>query len=229
MNRTAVIFGDSYSVSSNAYGDGDVSTKSWASYLEADHDFSIHNFAVPGATAEDDLEDQLSDYLSVRAKLSASSSPKTIYYVFFFGINDCGRSEVYFLSEIVEKIMDAADRLYTEAGARHFTFIDVPPIDRSPGGLERSDPDSIKTRVNTWNRELQKRVSQFISKTPKVTVTRFSVHDALSAILDDPEEYDFTEDDTTDQAGAIWADELHLTSDVHQIIAEKMVECFGTS
>ena len=39
-----------------------------------------------------------------------------------------------------------------------------------------------------------------------------------SIVLDDPLEYDFTEDDVTTEAGGIWADELHLTSEVHDIL-----------
>ncbi|KAL0067327.1 hypothetical protein AAF712_005554 [Marasmius tenuissimus] len=210
---------------------------------------AIHNFSVAGATAEDDLEDQLSRYLSLPSK-PWTSSPKAISYgmycplhrdfnrsslttnsrhhtlnlpVFFLGINDCGRTQECLVGEVVEKIKEVADRLYTDADARNFVFVDVPPIDRSPQGAELGRSEIIEARVQTWNEELQTQVSQFVEDTPTAKVSCFSIHDVLSAVLDDPEEYDFTADDTTAESGEIWADDLHLTSSVHRIIAERMM------
>ncbi|THU92330.1 hypothetical protein K435DRAFT_829659 [Dendrothele bispora CBS 962.96] len=198
----------------------DVITMDMVSYLRTSH-ASVCNLSVPGATAEDDLANQVTDYLCSRNKSSTSTNPKEDNYVFFFGINDCGNTEECLLSDIVENIIQYADRLYSEAGARKFIFIDVPPIDRSPGGLGRGT-DTLKSRVDTWNEELRNQVSQFIEDTPTATVSRFSIHGLLSAILDDPEGYDFTESDSTEEGGAIWADELHLTSEVHKIIFEQV-------
>ncbi|KAL0564672.1 hypothetical protein V5O48_017373 [Marasmius crinis-equi] len=213
--QTIVIFGDSYS-----------SPPSWVDHLKSDHlkdSPKIHNFAFPGATTEDDLEDQLIEYLSLPGK-PRTSSPQTTLYVFFFGINDCGGNQECFLSEIVKKIPEASDRLYTEAGARNFIFFDVPPTDRSPAGLPY--PETTHARIKTWNEELRTRISQFTEDAPTAKVALFSVHDVLSAILDAPEDYDFTEGDVTDEGGAIWADELHLTSNVHKIIAERTKDVF---
>ncbi|KAJ8076208.1 hypothetical protein PM082_000626 [Marasmius tenuissimus] len=220
--QTIVIFGDSFSLSSSTQFH---STTTWVNHLKTSllkDTVAIHNFSVAGATAEDDLEDQLSRYLSLPSK-PWTSSPKAISYVFFLGIKDCGRTQECLLGEVVEKIKEVADRLYTDAGARNFVFVDVPPIDRSPQGAELGRSEIIKARVQTWNEELQTQVSQFIEDTPTAKVSCFSIHDVLSAVLDDPEEYDFTADDTTAESGEIWADDLHLTSSVHRIIAERMM------
>jgi len=50
------------------------------------------------------------------------------------GINDCGRTPSDELEPIVEVIFDTRHDLYAKFGARNFVLIDVPPIDRSPGG-----------------------------------------------------------------------------------------------
>ncbi|KAG7087763.1 hypothetical protein E1B28_013704 [Marasmius oreades] len=223
--RTIVIFGDSYSVSSN--GASNNTEMSWVYHLKAEHlkdNVTVHNFSMAGATTEDDLEVQIARYLSTPSK-PWTSFPKAICYVFFLGINDCGTTEECLLSEIVEKIPEAADRLYTEVGARNFVFINVPPTDRSPGGLPHAE--IMKTRIETWNEEMRTHISQFVDDTPTARVSCFSSHDILSAILDDPEKYGFTEADVVADRGGIWVDELHLTSRVHKIIAERMKKGSG--
>jgi hypothetical protein len=38
------------------------------------------------------------------------------------------------LEDVVEILFDAMHELYVKAGARNFLLVDVPPLDRSPGG-----------------------------------------------------------------------------------------------
>ena len=54
--------------------------------------------------------------------------------VLSLGINDCGRTSSDELEPIVEAIFDTLHDLYVKVGARNFVLIDVPPINRSPGG-----------------------------------------------------------------------------------------------
>ena len=54
--------------------------------------------------------------------------------VISLGINDCGGTSSDELEPIVEAIFDILHDLYVKVGARNFVLIDVPPIDRSPGG-----------------------------------------------------------------------------------------------
>ena len=51
---------------------------------------------------------------------------------------------------------------------------------------------------------------------------------SLSPTLDYPEKYGFQEDDVTQESGAIWADELHFTSNVHAILAERIEQALRT-
>jgi hypothetical protein len=42
-------------------------------------------------------------------------------------------------------------------------------------------------------------------------------------VLEEPCEFDFNEDDPTTEGGGIWADDLHLTVDMHDILAERLL------
>ncbi len=52
----------------------------------------------------------------------------------------------------------------------------------------------------------------------------FSAHVLFTDILDNPRDYDFDEDDTADEGGAIWTDELHATSAMHSIMANQLLQ-----
>ncbi|KAJ7596294.1 hypothetical protein C8J56DRAFT_1000652 [Mycena floridula] len=184
---------------------------------------SVQNFSFAGATAEDDLDRQLGRFFvsfpQNKPESHPALDPATTCYILFLGINDCGRTEEDDLEEIVEKILDAAHQLYIRAGARNFIFIDVPPIDCSPAGTPLY---TMKDRVETWNVQLNARVSEFAQETPKASVLRFSAHATFMDILDDPETYGFEEDDKTTSDRTIWSDDLHATSAVHEILAERL-------
>lgn len=77
--------------------------------------------------------------------------------------------------------------------------------------------------VKTWNQELRTQAQGFGREASQANVTFFSSNRILSKVLDQPEEYDFSETDVTDENGAIWVDELHLSEDVHRILAEEVV------
>lgn len=81
--------------------------------------------------------------------------------------------------------------------------------------------------MNAWNTRLNARVSEFARETPKAAVSCFSAHAALTEILDNPEDYDFVENDTTEENGAIWADHLHATAAVHKMLADRLLQRVG--
>jgi hypothetical protein len=69
--------------------------------------------------------------------VSRAFSPRAVLIstVIYLGINDCGRTPSDELQSILETLFDAVHDLYVKAKARNFVFINVPPIDRSPGGM----------------------------------------------------------------------------------------------
>lgn len=143
--------------------------------------------------------------------------------VIFLGINDCGRTDAEDLEPIVEAVLDGVDDLYTKAGARNFVLVDIPPIDHSPQAADSGSMDKIEERVKAWNIILKRGTAEFATSTKPATTVLFSSYRVLMEVLEEPCEFDFNEDDPTTEGGGIWADDLHLTVDMHDILAERLL------
>ena len=84
----------------------------------------------------------------------------------------------------------------------------------APKALDRSQI------FEKWNRELGRYVRLFANTYPKETTAMvYSSYDTFTRVLDNPESYGFTTDDVGKKGGAIWCDDLHPTSAMHDIIA----------
>ena len=159
--------------------------------------------------------------------------------VILIGINDCGSGTVDELDAIVETIFDIAHDLYVKAAARNFVLVDMPPIHRSPQGtelpkfcdtrltsligVESGSTNEIEEHVIRWNNCLRARAIEFGTSSKEATVFLFSSNEALTEVLDDPTEFDLSEDDPDTEGGSFWEDDLHLTSDIHGILAERLL------
>ena len=127
----------------------------------------VKSYAFPGATAEDDLQSQLSQFLASQDSSkdtdnSSGARVSTLYgmlsrrslliclnwiyncvvrTVLFIGINDVGSmpDEDDLEDMIGNTVMDAVHTLYVKAHARNFLLIDLPPMGRSPGGAYAYD------------------------------------------------------------------------------------------
>ncbi|KAH9917892.1 uncharacterized protein BXZ73DRAFT_92316 [Epithele typhae] len=181
----------------------------------------VHNFAFPGATAEDDLTTQIESFFAIYPKKSTPKDEppldptKSTYFV-FIGINDCGRTAADDLETPLETIFDALDDLYIKAGARNFLLVDVPPMHRSPQAAASDNEGELAERVQTWNERLRERAQDFASSSSQAM---------LSEVLDDPCEFDLTEDDPETEDGGFWLDDLHITASVHAILSDKLLDC----
>ncbi|TDL18023.1 hypothetical protein BD410DRAFT_901086 [Rickenella mellea] len=190
------------------------------------------NYAYPGASVEDDMPDQMEAFCRQSQQPAGQQfDPRATLYVFWLGINDCSRTDVENLDEIVQSLFeDGVDQVYAKAGAQNFLFIDVPPQDRSPGGEYSSIHQSanIAERYEKWNEDLKAYAKDFAEESPQATVFLFSSHAVVTEILDDPDDFDFQEDDVDREGGAIWIDQLHLSSEVHSILAERLKKALCT-
>ena len=90
--------------------------------------------------------------------------------------------------------------------------------------VESDSADDIKDRVHAWNELLKNQANDFAKGSDMATVFIFSSHHVLTEVLDDPIDFDFTEDDPEMEGASIWADDLHLTSTVHSIFAERLLD-----
>jgi phospholipase/lecithinase/hemolysin len=146
----------------------------------------------------------------------------------------------------METLKGAHKRLF-DAGARNFLFINLPPIERSPGmlkGVHSSKPKNKSShaisllvasyRLNAgqiykdWNKALAETVRQFANANhSEITAMIFSSYDTFTNVLDDPVSCGFTSEDVRKEEGGIWYDHLHPTSRMHDIIAANMAQFLG--
>lgn len=64
----------------------------------------------------------------------------------------------------------------------------------------------------------------FANGCDKATVFVFSSHQVLNEVLDEPVDFDFSEEDPETEGAGIWADDLHVTPAVHAILAERLLD-----
>ncbi|GJE89904.1 hypothetical protein PsYK624_060160 [Phanerochaete sordida] len=221
--RNIVVFGDSYSKSSGS---------TWVDYLlkqrrKTDKTARAHNFASPGATAEDDLAAQTARFFTSFPKRKTNKPPQldpdSTTYLLFLGINDCGATDADELAPAVERMVDALHDLYVRAAARNFVLVDVPPVDRSPQAVSSGCDGEIAERVRMWNDLLRAQAAEFAAGSAHASVILFSAYTTFADVLDDPEGFDLGEDDPETEGGGFWEDDLHVTEDMHELLAETLL------
>ncbi|KAF8068641.1 SGNH hydrolase-type esterase domain-containing protein [Lyophyllum atratum] len=231
--RKIVIFGDSYSSNAETNWVGHLCKRMPSGPCPA-----VLNFARGGDTVEDDLASQLELFLRNSPIACSVEESNQALFVFWMGINDCGRTDADELETIVERIFDTMHDLYVKWKARSFLLINVPPMQRSPGG---KDMCIDAERYDTWNFELLRQAEDFAKTASNASVFVVSSHSIISEILDHPARYglldciDQEEDadeavsDDSDDAveGAIWEDDIHLSEAAHQVFADRLWGIFG--
>ncbi|KAF5334530.1 hypothetical protein D9611_013811 [Ephemerocybe angulata] len=215
----------------------------------------VHNFAQGGDTVEDDLDSQLARLFKVLspADTSEGKAMSKVLFVIWMGINDCGRTstDVDDFPDIIEKIFDAMHNLYVKYSARAFLLIDVPPMHRSPGGLELGMDEE---RYEQWNEELLTRAkTEYSGDKTEASVAVVSSYTIISDILDNPDKYgledsieEFKEEDSDeertsdeeeedekedeeedDKLKPMWEDDIHLSEAGHAVFAERIWKILG--
>ncbi|KAF8799736.1 hypothetical protein BYT27DRAFT_7176126 [Phlegmacium glaucopus] len=202
----------------------------------------VHGFAKAGDTVEDDLSSQMRHlYSKFPSAKSLENSDKALF-IFWMGINDCGRTDADELEPIVEQIFDAMHDLCIKWKARYFLLIDLPPMQRSPGGIFMNIDAE---RYNTWNTQLLEQATSFANSASKASVFVVSAHHIISDMLNHPEEFGLSnssgsggsqqslggdnindDDDNDDEAQEIWEDDIHLSSAAHRVFADRLLKIF---
>ncbi|EJD37816.1 hypothetical protein AURDEDRAFT_173089 [Auricularia subglabra TFB-10046 SS5] len=146
----------------------------------------------------------------------------------WFGINDIGGSYLRNIDQpsIIDSVLDSyffnVKRL-VDLGARKILLLNVPPTDRSPLMLARSQGDQAKYKADVLdlNAKLIKRVDAFKLANPKVLLWLVDTHDLVTTILDDPTQYGFV-DATSYGAGDnfAWCGMYHVSPAVHAYVAQ---------
>ncbi|KAK8023145.1 carbohydrate esterase family 16 protein [Apiospora marii] len=245
----------------------------WVDYLTVKYNASLlqtYNLAVGGATVDSALvKPYKPEVLSVKQQAqdvflptyaSSSSSQWTggdSLFAFWIGINDVGNS--YWQDDtptlnrqIFAVYADVVRRLYRDAGARHFLFLNVPPVDRSPltvgqgaTAVEREAAD-----IAAFNALTAALAADLAAEGQdggdKANVWTYDVHALFTEVLDRPAAYEATagyanttgfcaayqngtpNQDTLDPACGVpvneyfWLNNLHPTYPVHDVVAEQV-------
>ncbi|KAJ7183434.1 hypothetical protein C8R46DRAFT_1066998 [Mycena filopes] len=210
----------------------DTDGTNWVGYLLMKHDphpdLLVHDYAaggarVPalgrGAAVETQVNKNfLEGYAMERAAEELPWDPATSLFVTWVGINDCAYAKTH--DDTLELLFTLEEKLYL-AGARIFLFIDVPPIGKSPAGINATS--DISATYTNWNSCLLHSTQKFATTHPDARVLTFSAFDTFTRVLDNPKTYGFSAKDASRAGGAVWRDHLHPTSRIHEIFAEDLV------
>lgn len=111
------------------------------------------------------------------------------------------------------------------SGRCAFGFVSpsIPLLLKHPHSQGQSLAPSLARRCTAWNALLQSSAEMFAADTKHATVFLFSMHAVISDILDNPESFGFSGDELEEQGGPIWEDLLHLRSEVHAVMAERVI------
>ena len=95
---------------------------------------------------------------------------------------------------------------------------------------EGSDTISLSARITQWNSLLPQYVNAFSNHHPGIAVGVYDVHTFFSGILDSPQKYGFKDNTSMcSTSKCIWADDVHSTFAMHQLIAADLARFLGNS
>ncbi|TVY43418.1 Acetylesterase [Lachnellula subtilissima] len=127
----------------------------------------------------------------------------------FIGINDISDSSKYtfprptttnntaidfpsLYSQIISTEFKALETVY-EAGYRNFLFMNLPPLERTPGNVKPGiTPLPNSTMLHTYNTLLSTATSTFTTTHPGTKTMLFDTYSFLTSILDNPAPYGIT-------------------------------------
>jgi hypothetical protein len=168
-----------------AFGGADVSQE----YLPQHHNWSVQ---LVNQTAE------FLRYAEPTLRGVVGVTPEKTVVAFWIGINDIGDSAkkavdfpTYYNELITTMFTQAVSPIYS-AGYRHFLFMNLPPLNRTPPNLVRAaGPLPNATMIGWWNGALESHVEQFGKEKGDATAWLFDANTFLNGVLDRGEEYGF--------------------------------------
>lgn len=168
----------------------------------------------------------------------------------WIGINDISDSIKYtfprnnatnfpsFYTEIILTEFEAVETIY-DAGYKNYLFMNLPPLERTPGNQASANPLPNSTMVHEYNSIISSSVTTFASTHPGTKIMIFDTYTFLSGILDNPSAYGIKNttgycprydalDIATNYAAYgclpieeyFWYNTGHITFKVHEYLAE---------
>ncbi|PVF95862.1 hypothetical protein CPB86DRAFT_875328 [Serendipita vermifera] len=175
------------------------------------------------------LVDQTNNFLNYNAPGKSYypgwSSSNSLFSV-WIGINDIGNSfwgqPLTFDDTLLNRYFVLMQNLYA-VGARHFLFLTVPPVYRSPLMLAQSTDarNKEKTMIDDFNTKLAAKATAFAAANSGVTTRIYDTGPIINAMLNSPSIYGLR-DATSYGTGSqyAWCNDYHISPTVHNQIAK---------
>jgi phospholipase/lecithinase/hemolysin len=242
---TLVVFGDSLSDNGNLFAIDPTQVPSdyyyqgrfsngpvWAEYL-AEEDFldctlvdNAYGGATTDGTSPPGLIAQVSAYTG-----SATLEDNTLFAI-WIGANDFLNGSDDFATSAAN-IGTALEDL-TTFGAEHILILNLPDLGSTPRYLGTSDEAGARLLSQGFNAALAAVIDTFLVAHPEVTVYEFDIYAFLQATADDPGSYGFTNatqvcpsyavaGDFDNSAGYVFWDDIHPTTEAHDVIADQIL------
>ena len=191
--------------------------------------------------------------LNLANNLASNWTSSNSLFSTFFGINDVGNAYHQYNTTLNPAIFKAyaslIDQLYV-AGARNFLFINVPPVDRSPGtiGQGPATQHAEGAAIAAFNLGIQRLATNLSIAYNDTTAFQFDANALFTQVLDDPSAYPQTAHykNTTAYCAAyqdgtpkpdsfnetcgipvneyFWLNDLHPTYPMHDAMAKAIVD-----
>lgn len=164
-----------------AFGGADISVE----YLPLHHNWSVQLV---------NQTEQFIDYAQPVLKDIVNADKALV--ALWIGINDIGDSAnlavdfpSYYEELIATAFAQAVEPVYN-AGYKKWLFMNLPPLDRTPGNVVRAaGPLPNATMIGWWDDTLAQHASAFVDKYKDATALVFDANGFLNGVLDNPTEY----------------------------------------
>ncbi|KAG9827420.1 carbohydrate esterase family 16 protein, partial [Aureobasidium melanogenum] len=214
-----------------AFGGADISTK----YTPRHHNYTVM------------LEEQVQQFLTyAQPTLSNLIDPSKTLVAFWIGINDMNDSAKYtvdfaaFYDMLITTLFGSVQSVY-DIGYRNFLFMNLPPLNRTPGNVLKTTPLPNTTMINWWDNALTSHIQAFRKQNAEANAFGFDANSFLNGILDHPDKYGIKNvtgycesydqpyiDIEPEAYGCLpleqyaWFNDGHMTSHVHEILAKEV-------
>lgn len=189
-------------------------------YSPANCSTQLWDFAFAGASISEQflprhlkttmpLVNQTQQYLKygdqVLAPPPVSLDKSKSLVTFWIGVNDIFDSQTYkpsnvtykdfWNSEINAMFGQSVLSMY-KAGYKNFLFVNLPPLDRTPGNQKASTPYPSKSQVDTWNSLLSLYVQAFQKRYTDSKTMMYDANTFLNGVMNNQSNYGITNTNT---------------------------------
>ena len=168
-----------------------------ASYFPADPSAHLLDYAFGGAGVSEEVDDVL---FTLRKEVDSylvshqdKASPDSLFVVWIGANNYLGMPTdlEQALIEVNTGINNSLE-LLVEKGAKHILVLNLPDLGRTPAATEFGSVEVFSYLTNQHNKSLSTTVTNFQQKHPEVNWLFFDLHQAFNDVLENPQQYGFT-------------------------------------